>query len=793
MGAQSSSTISPDHSPDLIDERSSPSRKSLFSRTSQCTLDDTVTINAKDWTHRDNPTVHFTEDERMISKTLCGLFFSDKDDLEDIRLSISMQSLRIEHAKRGSLLMTQGEVGDRLYIISSGEVDVLMDGELIRRVGRGALIGELALLYEYPRSASIRCCSNCKLWRLDKASFEEIMRFASPNSVAQRGRWLSNVPELNELGSIGLSVLVSSLDSSRLNCGGSLYVESELTERCIMIESGTAVIELPTDMVGLSRDEIDLRLGIFRPRGGRQKDWRDVSLPHLISYLSSAYTVFASPASIVEAQPDPEPLGDQQDLHYVHEGCILGLGILFNAAGIQKTGQSVKWRWDKSETPRTDRSSKMARRRSRTSSFAAEDEASAPYSCFVTSPQLMYSFFTVTSFRESFGSLNTLLSKLVRRSARIDSIRNSNPEGRFLIDLIRMKEMEHKVQIRKMRTGHDDDFDILAILATGSKSTILLASKKAEFGRDEFALKVMSKDKILADGKFRHTVDECKLLGACCSPFISSFYGCYQAADFVVLCMEPVYQNDLYTVIRAPAKTKGLPLDMVRFYAASVILAMAHMHSRGIAYRGLRSENVMIDERGYVKLIDFAFAKQIPYLSCDMTGLVKMNGKSFTMCGAAEYLAPEYVFNTGANHAADIWALGILTHEMHTQMSPFAMKKDMSDMKILESIAACKNSGVAISSSWDLIGGSNWKNFIVQLLKADMSKRLGVTEKDTLCLLHHCFFNTFEKDALVLLNHEAPFIPNRRVLPYSKSFQSSLDQVKDNSVFEVFNKVGASD
>jgi serine/threonine protein kinase len=97
---------------------------------------------------------------------------------------------------------------------------------------------------------------------------------------------------------------------------------------------------------------------------------------------------------------------------------------------------------------------------------------------------------------------------------------------------------------------------------------------------------------------------------------------------------------------------------MIRFYAAQVVTMFEYLHSKNIIYRDLKPENILIDKYGYLKLTDFGFAK-----FCE--------GRTYTLCGTPEYLAPEILLNKGnviyinynrtrkASRLVDFWSLAL--------------------------------------------------------------------------------------------------------------------------------------
>jgi CRP-like cAMP-binding protein len=72
-------------------------------------------------------------------------------------------------------VVTEGEEGDRYYAIAEGTVEVLENGAPIRTMTRGEGFGEIALLYEVPRTATVRAVTDVQLFALEKEPFIEVV------------------------------------------------------------------------------------------------------------------------------------------------------------------------------------------------------------------------------------------------------------------------------------------------------------------------------------------------------------------------------------------------------------------------------------------------------------------------------------------------------------------------------------------------------------------------------------------------------------------------------------------
>ena len=83
----------------------------------------------------------------------------------------------------GEAVVTQGESGDRYYLIQSGEARVLVDGAEVRALGTGEGFGEIALLRRVPRTATVQATTPMRLQALDRKTFISVVTGSPPTKV----------------------------------------------------------------------------------------------------------------------------------------------------------------------------------------------------------------------------------------------------------------------------------------------------------------------------------------------------------------------------------------------------------------------------------------------------------------------------------------------------------------------------------------------------------------------------------------------------------------------------------
>ncbi|GAA5805728.1 camp-dependent protein kinase 3 [Helicostylum pulchrum] len=272
-----------------------------------------------------------------------------------------------------------------------------------------------------------------------------------------------------------------------------------------------------------------------------------------------------------------------------------------------------------------------------------------------------------------------------------------------------------------------DDFDIKQTVGTGSFARVHLA--KSKINQKYYAIKAINKKDLVTRQQLAHAQNERLILSSVSHPFVVKLWGTFQSESHVFLVMDYVSGGELFRMIR---KQKKFTEEQAKFYAAEVVLAIEYLHSIDIAYRDIKPENILIDQRGHVKLTDFGFAKTVPH-------------KTWTVCGTPDYLAPEIIRSKGYTKAVDWWGLGVLIFEMLTGRPPFVAKNPVDKyQKILE-----------CDIVWPKEITQDAKDLIQNLLKTQPAERFEAEQVKA-----HAWFQSIDFERLLAREVTPPFVPD---------------------------------
>jgi len=244
-----------------------------------------------------------------------------------------------------------------------------------------------------------------------------------------------------------------------------------------------------------------------------------------------------------------------------------------------------------------------------------------------------------------------------------------------------------------------------------------------------FALKIMKKSEVIRLKQTEHVQQERALLKSITHPFVVTTYRTYQDDRNLFMLMEYVCGGELGRHLRNEGTFAN---ETARFYAAQLVMALQFLHADNIVFRGLVPENLLIDKIGYLKLVDFGYAKVV-------------EDKTWTLCGTPEYLAPEVIQSKGHGKGVDWWALGILIYEMLAGYPPYYAE---SPFEIYQKILSGQ---LEFARHFD----DNAKELLKRLLTADRLKRIGCLKSGAEDIKKHKWFRGLNWAALYNKQMEA--------------------------------------
>jgi len=191
------------------------------------------------------PVITKTDEQKdRLKACLCKSFLFSSLDETDVSIVIgAMKEVQADAKQR---VINQGENGDFLFVIESGKLDCMIkqdDGSelIVKTCEPGDVSGELALLYNCPRAASVEASEKCVLWQLDRDTFNHIVKDAAQKKRERYNTFLSKVPLLASMDNYEKSQLADALRCETFKGGDIIVSQGEEGKKFYIIEEGEAV------------------------------------------------------------------------------------------------------------------------------------------------------------------------------------------------------------------------------------------------------------------------------------------------------------------------------------------------------------------------------------------------------------------------------------------------------------------------------------------------------------------------------------------------------------------------
>lgn len=344
-----------------------------------------------------------------------------------------------------------------------------------------------------------------------------------------------------------------------------------------------------------------------------------------------------------------------------------------------------------------------------------------------------------------------------------------------VLDKNMLTYLQQKVALQDSFNLELKEFYYCKNLGQGKFGSVSLVHNKKHF----YAIKAVSrkaaeKQKIL----IKYFLEERRVLLKLDHPFIMKLVKTFKNETNVFYLIEFIHGRGFGQYLDSKQHEAFYNKNETRFYISFLLIILDYLNSKKVIHRDLKPDNIMIDSKGYLKLIDFGTA-------------ITIENFTSTITGTPHYIGPEVLGGKGYSFSCDYWSLGIITHEVFYNFYPFG-NNATDPMEVYRDVLKRE---VTLPSKGDPVVNS----FIRALLRKKVTERLCSLDNAK----KHEFYKGFNWSDLVDFSMQPPYVPKlaklKNFADYKVNYLEHLSEENsgsnhnDESILSSYEDDGALD